>query len=100
MHVVRPCLCKQGVHERKVELPFCGFNLLPIDRNLQRIEVHVLRTMPNLWQHSRPGTGVMGLSAEYKVWFSIYQQRMPAALLNHCRHLTKCFYNSKQQEGK
>ena len=73
-----PCLLQQRLEIGKVEPSFDRLDLLPCNRNLQRIGVDFFQHRPDGIQHGGIVDGVIGLSTQYQKWRIIDHQGMPA----------------------
>ena len=65
-HVMLARLAQQRVEEREIELAFDGLDLLPGDGHADGVGLQLLHRRPDLWQHGRPGAGVVHLRAEHE----------------------------------
>jgi hypothetical protein len=76
---------QQCVNHRVVVLALPGFELLPVDRHLNRVDVHVLHGRPYFRKHARPGAGVVRLCPQHKERSIVYEQGEASVLLHNAR---------------
>ena len=67
-------LGQQRIDDAVVELPLLGLELLPVDRDLGGVGVHVLHGRPHLGEYARPAARVIHLRAQNKVGGAIHKQ--------------------------
>ena len=75
-------LIQQHLHHRHIVFALFGFNLLPVDRDLQRIGVHLLHHLPHAGHHIGPCRRIGGLPAQNEVRLAVHQQGMTPVLFN------------------
>ena len=74
-----------GVHHRVVVLFRLWFELLPVDRDLERIGVEILDGRPYLRKHARPAARIMRLGPQHQVRRAIHHQSVAPILLHYLR---------------
>jgi hypothetical protein len=75
MHIMAAGLRQQGIQETEIEHALLGLDLLPGDRNLDRIGVHLLDRRPDLGQHGGPVAGVVHLGPQHQIGGAVDHER-------------------------
>ena len=75
-------LCQQCVEEVEIKLSFCGFDLLPGNRYLQCIGMHLFDGRPYLGQHRGIVAGIICLRAKHQKRCAIDEQCKAAITLD------------------
>src|SRR5487761_1564060 len=85
MEAMRAGLLDQRVDHRIIEYTGLLLQLLPVNRRLYRVGVQTGGQRPDLWQRSCPGTRVMDLRAQNKIWFPVEHEGVVRPVMGDLR---------------
>ena len=88
------------IDHRVVELALARFQLLPVDGDLQRVDMHGSSHGPQRLQLLRPAAGVGDLRAQHEIGLAIDHQGVAAILMGHAWHLLRGQRGRDQERGE
>src|ERR1035441_8804595 len=78
MQMARTRTDDEQVYAAEIEHAALQLHLFPINRSLDRIDVHRVQRRPDLWQGACPRARVVDLRTEHEVWLSLDHQGIPS----------------------
>ena len=97
---MRASLGQERIDHAGIELPLLGLELLPVDRDFDRVRVHELHGRPHLRKHAGPAARVVHLRAQNEVRSAIHEQGVAPVFLHQARNRPLLHLGERHQRSE